>query len=163
MLRVARVLPVAVVAAFFTVVTYSDVVDFDTNYAFVQHVLGMDTTFQSPHLMGRAIADQRVHLYAYWAIILRQGLTVLVCWIGALRLVLALAETAGDFQRAKGPAAPGLIMGFLLYGLGILVVAGESFAMWHSHEWNAQATAGMFTTVILAALVLLAVPEPAEG
>ena len=50
-------------------------------------------------------------------------------------------------------------MGFLLYGVGFLVVASEWFAMWQSQVWNAQPKAGMFTTVLLAALAFVA---PAE-
>jgi len=34
--------------------------------------------------------------------------------------------------------------------------------MWQSKTWNAQATAGMFTTVLLAILVFLNQAEPQE-
>jgi predicted small integral membrane protein len=51
-------------------------------------------------------------------------------------------------------------MGFLLYGVGFLVIASEWLAMWQSQTWNAQPKAGMFTTVLLAALAFVA---PAES
>jgi len=158
MIRLSKTIAVAVIATFFTVVTYGNVVDFDTNFAFVQHVLSMDTTFQSPALMGRAITDPETHRQAYWLIIGWQGATAFFCWVGALRL-LAAAGAGVAFDDSKGIAVLGLTLGFLLYGFGFLVVGAEWFAMWQSEIWNAQATAGMFATVILGVLIFLSLPE----
>ncbi|MCP4228284.1 MAG: DUF2165 family protein, partial [Actinomycetia bacterium] len=51
-----------------------------------------------------------------------------------------------------------LIVGETRDGFGFLVVAGEWFAMWQSSQWNAQATAGMFTIVILGVTIFVAIP-----
>jgi len=50
-------------------------------------------------------------------------------------------------------------MGIVLYGFGFLVIASEWFAMWQSDTWNAQATAGMFTTVMIGALIFVGLRE----
>ena len=42
---------------------------------------------------------------------------------------------------------------------GFLAVAGEWFAMWQSHTWNGQATAGIFVLLIGVALLHLCGPE----
>ncbi len=158
--RLAKIIMLAVIASFFTVVTYGNVTDFGTNQEFVKHVLSMDTTFQSPHLMWRAITDPALHDQAYWLIIGWEGATALFGWLGAVRLLTVCGATADDFDRAKSLAIFGLTLGFLLYGFGFLVVAGEWFAMWQSSQWNAQATAGMFTIVILGVAIFVAIPEP---
>ena len=42
--RWAKILFLAVIALFFTLVAFTNITDFDTNYQFVRHVLAMDTT-----------------------------------------------------------------------------------------------------------------------
>ena len=44
-IRLAKLLMVAALAAFAFLVTYDNIVDYGANYQFVQHVLSMDTTF----------------------------------------------------------------------------------------------------------------------
>jgi predicted small integral membrane protein len=44
-LRIAKIATAASIAAFLTLVTFGNLTDYDTNFAFVQHVLAMDTIF----------------------------------------------------------------------------------------------------------------------
>jgi predicted small integral membrane protein len=55
MLRLAKVLLVAVVAFFYTLVVFNNLTDYSSNYQFVQHVLLMDSTFPGNHGMWRAV------------------------------------------------------------------------------------------------------------
>ena len=161
--RLAKILAVAVIAAFFTVVAYTNVADFGTNFEAVRHVLSMDTTFRSPALMWRAITDPVLHLQAYWLIIGWVGLTAFFCWLGAARLLTAWSAPRAEFERAKAVAVFGLLLGFLLYGFGFLVVASEWFAMWQSDQWNARDISGTFTVVIVAVMAFVAIPEPRDA
>ncbi len=43
--RITKVVMVASLALFALLVTFDNLTDYDTNYAFVSHVLSMDTTF----------------------------------------------------------------------------------------------------------------------
>lgn len=157
-MRLSRLSLVAAVALFFTLVAVGNIVDYGSNFAFVQHVLTMDTTFQSPALMGRAIREPWVHHAAYWLIIGWQVLTALLCWTGAWALWRARGSAA-DFAAAKGTAVAGLTAGFLLYAVGFVVVGGEWFAMWQSQIWNGQRTAHIFFTFIGIVLLYLSLPE----
>ena len=65
--RLAKVALVAAVGVFAFIVAY------DSNYAFVRHVLSMDTTFPNNALMSRAITDPRVWSAAYALIIASEG------------------------------------------------------------------------------------------
>ena len=159
-LRLSRIAMVVAVALFFTLVAFGNVTDYGANWQFVRHVLSMDTTFQDPELMWRAVTDPRLQLAAYGTIITWQALTALVLWLGIARLLRAATADRAGFAQARGLAVIGLTMGLLLYAVGFLVVGGEWFAMWQSHTWNGQVTAGIFVLFIGVTLLHLCGPEP---
>ena len=49
----------------FFIVAYNNVIDFNTNFVFVKHVLSMDTTFKSPPVLARAITDESTQKLLY--------------------------------------------------------------------------------------------------
>ena len=157
--RLAKVVMVAALAAFAFLVTYDNLVDYGSNYQFVEHVLSMDTTFPDNALKDRAIADPRLWRAAYVAIIAAEGLTCLLLTIGAAVLVGRLRAPAETFNRAKAWAVAGLTVGFGVWFFGFLVVAGEYLAMWQSRSWNGQEAAFRFTMVILGVLIFLVLPD----
>src|SRR5262245_57211370 len=81
-----------------------------SNFAFVQHVLSMDTTFPGNKLMYRAITSEPLWHAAYWFIILGEGLTFILFLIGALHLWQARRETGAGFNQAKRFAIIGATM-----------------------------------------------------
>lgn len=44
---------------------------------------------------------------------------------------------------------------FLLWFAGFMIVAGEWFAMWQSHDWNGQAAAFRFYATMLGVLIFV--------
>ena len=154
--RLAKVVMVAALAAFAFLVTYDNLVDYGSNYQFVQHVLSMDTTFPDNTLRDRAITDPSIWRAAYATIIAAEGLTCLLLTIGALALVTRLRASDDAFNRAKAWA---VAVGFGVWFFGFLVVAGEYLAMWQSRSWNGQEAAFRFTMVILAVLIFLVLPD----
>ncbi|NMJ42317.1 DUF2165 domain-containing protein [Roseomonas sp. JC162] len=158
-LRLSRIALTASLAAFFSLIAFGNITDYGTNFAFVQHVLSMDTTFRSPGVMWRAVTAPWAHHAAYAAIIAWQVGTAVFLWVGVGRLWGARGGPGAAWNAARGPAILGLTMGAVLYGFGFLVVAGEWFSMWQSREWNGQANAAMFLTFIGIALLHL---SPAE-
>jgi len=163
MVRLAKIALVAAVAAFALIVAYDNIVDYNSNYEFVRHVLSMDTTFPNNALVGRAIVDPRGWTAAYIAIIAVEGLTSLLLFLGAWALLTRLKSPASEFNRAKGWAVAGLTVGFGLWFFGFLVVAGEYFAMWQSQTWNGQQAAFRLTTVILGVLIFVSLPDSDSG
>lgn len=159
-LRLSRIALVAAVACFFTLVAFGNITDYGANWNFVTHVMSMDTTFQDPDLMWRAVTDPKLQHAAYGTIITWQTLTALVLWAGVVRLLRAIGGDRDEFAEARDVAIAGLTMGLLLYAIGFLVIAGEWFAMWQSHTWNGQATAGIFVLLLGVALLHLCGPEP---
>jgi predicted small integral membrane protein len=146
-------------AAYAFIVAYDNVVDYDSNYEFVRHVLSMDTTFPGNALMHRAITNESVWRVAYALIIAMEGLTALLLALGAAMLLGRLRAPAKVFNHSKVWAVAGLTIGFALWFLGFMVVAGEYFAMWQSKVWNGQEAAFRITTVILAVLIFVSLPD----
>ena len=70
-----------------------------------------------------------------------------------------LRAPAKVFNRSKVWAVAGLTVGFGLWFFGFMVIAGEYFAMWQSKVWNGQEAAFRITTVILAALIFVSLPD----
>ena len=159
LLRLAKIAMIAALAAFAFIVAYDNLVDYNSNYEFVRHVLSMDTTFPNNALMGRAITDPRIWTIAYAAIIAVEGLTCLLLSVGALALLMRLKAPAEPFNRAKIWAVAGLTVGFGLWFFGFLVVAGEYFAMWQSQTWNGQEAAFRIVMVMLGVLIFVTLPD----
>jgi predicted small integral membrane protein len=157
--RLAKLLMVASLAAFAGIVTFDNLVDYPSNYAFVQHVLAMDTTFPGNALMHRAITSPVAWTLAYAAIIGVEGATCALLTIGAFALARALRADAAAFGRAKRFTVIGVTLAFLLWFTGFMVVGGEWFAMWQSKSWNGQDAAFRFYLTALAVLIFVNQPE----
>ena len=80
-----------------SLVAFGNLTDYDTNFAFVQHVLLMDTVFPSSTIRYRAITNLALHHAAYALIIATEILTA-PCWMGALQLLRHLGDTGQGFE-----------------------------------------------------------------
>ena len=157
--RLAKVVKVAAIALFATVVAIGNVTDYETNWTFVQHVLSMDTIFERSTIRYRAITSPVLQQGAYALIIATEALTALLCWIGAFALLRRLRADARAFQRAKPFAVLGLTLGFLLWQVGFMTIGGEWFGMWQSQSWNGVPSAFRFVMVIAVVLIFVAMPD----
>ncbi|OAR27067.1 hypothetical protein A8W25_01970 [Streptomyces sp. ERV7] len=145
------------VALYMALVAFGNITDFDTNRAFVHHVLAMDTTFKDPDLTWRAIDSTALQDIAYVLIIAWETVAAVVLvaagavWARALR-------GGGGFARARRLSTMGLLMVLLLFGAGFIAVGGEWFAMWQSKTWNGLDAA--IRDFLLAGVTLLVVHLP---
>jgi predicted small integral membrane protein len=153
LVRLCKTALVATVALFFLLVAFGNLTDYGSNWAFVRHVLAMDTIFPDSTLTWRAITAEWAQELAYWLIIAWEIAAGLVLAWASLRL-FAARGSARRFNAARPLALAGLTLGLLLYGLGFIVIGGEWFAMWQSPTWNGQDSAARF--LILIGLVFLA-------
>ena len=86
-IRYSKIAMVWAVALFASLVAYSNIADYNSNYEFVVHVLSMDTTFPDNTLKGRAIDSSSHHHIAYNFIIFLEVVVALLCWWGGMRLI----------------------------------------------------------------------------
>jgi len=158
-LRLVKAAFVAAVALFALLVGWNNLVDYDSNYQFVRHVLTMDSTFEGNRLMGRAVTAPWVHHTAYALIIAAElAAGALTAW-GAWALFRARHAPAAAFAAAKTAATLGLAVGIGLWFTGFMTVGAEWFLMWQSESWNGQQAAFRFTMILFAVLIFLHLPE----
>jgi predicted small integral membrane protein len=136
----------AISAIQLALITIGNITDYDTNYAFVQHVFAMDTTFKSPNLMWRAITNQGVVTAAYVLIIIWEGLS-------AIALIAAVVSWIRGSDLAKRLSSLGWLMEAMLFGGGFIAIGGEYFQMWQSSKWNGLSAA--LQNVIIASVGLI--------
>src|SRR5450830_221004 len=105
--RYAKIALTLALAAFAFMVTFNNVTDYGSNFAFVKHVLSMDTTFPGNAAMYRAITTPWLWHGAYWLIIAGEALTTVLLARGALALWRARQATGAEFNRAKKSATVG--------------------------------------------------------
>ena len=153
--RAAQALFVFWIGAFAGLVALNNVVDYDTNFRFVQHVLNMDTTFEDSKLRRRAIRSPALHHFAYCAIIAAEALTAALCLCGAARLFAALGSGVDTFHQAKTLAFAGLALGFAVWFGGFMVAGSQWFASWQSKQWSGREAAFMFYTPIAVVFLIL--------
>lgn len=153
--RLSKIAMTAALAAFAFIVTYDNIVDYDSNYEFVKHVLSMDTTFPGNRLMDRALTGPQSWTMAYGLVIAGEGVTFLLLAAGVLVMLRNLRASADEFQRAKTWMVAGSAAGFLVWFFGFMVVGGEYFAMWQSAAWNGQTAAFRLYAAILGVLVFV--------
>ena len=132
----------------------SNLLDFESNYQFVRHVLAMDTMkpfFSQVLIDSRAIHATSAHLAAYYLIITTEIIAGLSCLSGAITLFGSLLWQ-DKIKLGKALYNAGACLAFALWYLGFCVIGGEWFAMW-ANEWNGLMKAYTISTFLLASLI----------
>src|SRR5215469_5509540 len=125
--RTAKLLLLAGIALFYTLVVFNNVTDFNSNYQFVRHVLTMDSTFPGNHGMWRAMLSPAFHMVFYISIIAWEAATMILLWWGVARMVRALRAPATDFNLAKGVPVMALTLSLLMWLVAFLTIGAEWF------------------------------------
>jgi len=157
--RSAKILLLAGIALFYTLVVFNNLTDFDSNYQFVHHVLSMDSTFPGNHGMWRALPSAAMQLAFYLSMIAWEIVTMILLWWGVANLLRALRRNAASFQSAKRVPVMALTLSMLMWLVAFLSVGAEWFLMWQSHTWNGQEPAFRMFAVVGLVLLLLLQPE----
>jgi len=158
-LRVCKSIVCLLLAVFALLVCLNNLADYDSNYAFVQHTLSMDTVFPGNALKYRAILNPFIWSVAYGLIIFAEFLTGALLLVGALGLLKNIHSPVA-FKKAKNWVYLGCLVGFLLWFFGFIVIGGEWFCMWQSEQWNGIEAAFRFVVIIMFTLLFTAMPEP---
>ena len=141
-------------------VLMGNLMDYDSNYQFVKHVLSMDTTFEGNALMWRAITIPWMWTVGYIGIILAEAVFAALGLIGGIKLFLRRDVDAATFNRAKSWGYGAYGVGFLIWFIGFIVIGSEWFAMWQSSTWNGKDTAMPLAILWAGFAVLLALGDP---
>jgi predicted small integral membrane protein len=157
-LRRSKIVFMASVCVWTSLVGINNVMDYRANFQFVQHVLEMDTTFPGNPLLWRSLRWGPLHHAAYLGIIAVELLVGLLSGIAVFRM-LAARDDPQKFSRAKAVGVMALALGVLLWLAGFEGIGGEYFLMWQSHTWNGQESAFRFAVLCVLGLLFLAQRE----
>lgn len=157
--RYAKIVMVLALAAFAFMVTLNNITDYGANFAFVQHVLSMDTTFPGNSNMYRAVTTPALWHAAYWLIIAGEGIVFVLLLTGAIQMFKARKSSTANFDASKKWVIAGATSGFLVWFFGFMVIGGEWFLMWQSQTWNGQEAAFRFYMALLGVLIFVNQPE----
>lgn len=154
--RTSKSILVAAMALYAGLVAFGNISDYGSNFAFVQHVLSMDSVFPGATTTYRAITTPWLHHAAYILIIVAEVATAIVCGIGAARMFARRKAEARVFNRSKTLAIAGLTLGFLVWQVGFMSIGGEWFGMWMSTTWNGLQSAFRVFITLVAVLIFVA-------
>jgi len=158
---------VAIEALFILLVAFGNITDYGTNFAFVQHVLSMDTTNfggrpgtgLDPDIMWRAITDPVAWNVAYIGITVWESAAAILLVAATVLCVVGMVR--GSLRTARTVASIGLLMIVILFFGGFIAIGGEWFGMWRSTQWNGLDTA--FRDGSLAGIGLILIHVPVAG
>ena len=157
LIRILKTLLLLAFTLWATMVAVDNILDYQSDFIYVQHVLAMDNVFKTNPMTYRAITDTHWQYIIYNIIIAWELFMALVCWGGFFSMLLALNKN--NFQQRKTMAITGLSMILFLYAFGFMAIASGWFSIWQS-KWSAQPTVmGMFSCVGIT-LIWLSMAEP---
>lgn len=163
-LRMVLAVLTAITSLHMGLITLGNISDFNTNRAFVEHVLTMDTTFGSSNTKWRAITDDWLITATYLTIIVWEFLTTIALTVAFLWWLRAIVLKRGVVVACQ-LSTLGWLMQIILFGGGFLTIGGEWFQMWQSTEWNGTQSA--LQNFLIAAFGLILVnlfrPESPES
>ena len=149
-IRLSKIVVTAGLSFWAFLVVLGNVTDYGSNWEFVRHVLAMDTIFPDSTLTWRAVTNPALQTAAYIAIIVTEALIAFAFLIAAIRMAARVRAPKEAFQQARAFTAVGVLLGFGLFFIGFLGIAGEWFVMWQSRQWNAHNSAFRYCLIILA-------------
>ena len=157
-LRISKLVLLACVALYVSLVALNNLTDYGSNFEFVAHVLAMDSTFPENRLLWRAIESPALHHVAYVSIIITELSIAILSWAAVVKLYLGRADLV-EFARGKRLATLALTLGIVLWFGGFIAIGGEWFAMWQSDTWNGIQSAFRITIFLTAVLIFVNLEE----
>jgi predicted small integral membrane protein len=163
-IRLCKIALSAASAFFLFLVVFNNVFDYGSNFAFVENVLGMSTTFEGNKGMWRAIESPVIHHLFYLSIIGWETLALVIIGFGTWKLWQARSASAAVWEKAKNCTVVGHTISLLQWYVAFLTVGAEWFLMWQSQTWNGQSAAHrMFVVMgLVMVFIVLRDRDPAE-
>ncbi|MBM7070710.1 DUF2165 domain-containing protein [Shewanella sp. 202IG2-18] len=150
------------IGLFCFIVGLDNILDFNTNYQFVIHVLSMDTFqpwFDGKAIEWRAITGESAHIFFYWVIIMFELTAGIICLIASVIMLKHIKNE--KFKNGKALFIIGATVGIAVWYLGMAVIASEWFAMW-ANKMTSQQSAYNISLIILISMCYMSTNERAD-
>jgi predicted small integral membrane protein len=154
-IRISKLVLIFSFSFYLLLVVFNNITDYNSNFQFVRHVLMMDTTFPGNNGMWRAVNSEILHHVFYSAIIITESAASLFGFIGCFKMFNTLKSDTASFNDSKKPAVISLLISFVLWFIGFIVIGGEWFLMWQSDKWNGINAAFRITVIVLLILLFI--------
>ena len=119
-LRFCKIAITGSLALFALLCGFDNITDYNTNFAFVGHVLSMDTTFAGNALRDRAITQPLIWRLGY-ALIIGTEFLVGACYLTAtVQMLRRMRTSAARFNEAKRLVHVATGLAFLLWFTGFM-------------------------------------------
>ena len=126
-------------------IAFVNLTDYGTNWAFVQHVLSMDTTIPNSTTRYRAVTDSTLQTAGYWLIIAAETATPRRCAGCRQRTLALLASVRAPAATFPAPPSDGRSQGYRSASSpgwsASWRLAARWFEMWQSTVWNGEESA----------------------
>ncbi|TKB51463.1 DUF2165 domain-containing protein [Ferrimonas sediminicola] len=113
-----------------------NITDAESNLQFVRHVFSMDTTYNSPNIMWRAITAPSIHMVGFISIIIIEATLTFCGFFGLFKLAKQFRADERTFDDSKTFALIAMALAVLVWGFIFQAAGGEWFASWQSEHWN---------------------------
>ncbi|QDQ41436.1 DUF2165 family protein [Methylacidiphilum kamchatkense] len=159
-IRLSKILILLFFSLYFLLIALNNLLDYETNYTYLRHVLLMDTIPKASHLHSRAWNSPFLFSLVYNSLILWESLCGTVLLIGTFFLFKNLFQSPIAFQKAKSVGIVGLSLGLIQWLYFFILGAGEWFQMWQSSNYNGLPQAFRMSILILVFLLYYVQGEP---
>lgn len=151
--KINKVFLVFIFSIYSFLIGYNNIIDYQSNFDFVKHVLLMDTTFSNNLHRVRAISSPFIHVFFFYTIILTELLISVFTAIGGFRMFVNIKNDSMQYNNAKFFAILGLMLGIILWFFFFIIIGGEWFVMWQSVQWNGLMPARFMLIINLILLI----------
>lgn len=160
--RCAKIMLLISSAVLLSIVFADNILAYDINFEYIQHIMSMDTTLKHPMLHWRAVHNPFIYHACFILIIFFEGGSSVLLWMGAYHLIKKIHASPSDFQSAKSWSLLGLLLALILYSFIFFTIASQWFASWQSSLWNAKNAALPFI-ILLGFNYLILAKEDESG
>ncbi|MDR6239223.1 DUF2165 domain-containing protein [Aureibacter tunicatorum] len=154
MKRYSKLFVLLCYACYMTMVFFNNLNDWQSNWMFVKGVMScMDITTEA--VEWRRIESMSTQKLFYTLIIIFEGTTAFILWIGVYKMLRSLRKSVEEHIESKKMAVAGLTLMFLIFGMGFYVVGGEFFLSWQSMLFNSVGPGARNMSLALVALIYI--------
>jgi len=126
-----------------------------SNFLFIEHIMTMDTTYQAPGTVWRAIRSPRVHWAAFVFIVFCEALVAVFGFMGSVELLIHLRMPTAAWDAAKYYGYLSFLVALFVWFFIFQVVGAEWFESWQSEQWNGIRDSIRINLITVSGILLL--------
>jgi predicted small integral membrane protein len=126
-----------------------------SNFAFIKHIMSMDTTYQTKGCMWRAVNNPILQRTAFSFIIILEILVAIFGIIGSYQLTSNLLAIEPAWETAKFFCYLSLFVALFIWFFIFQVIGAEWFSSWQSEHWNGIRDSMRINLIAIAGVLFL--------